>query len=147
MQKLWLRWVNKIPKSTQLISVGTISNSGLSNLKALLFIAHDASHSLIENDAFLISTSYTAPWESGRAVSFPPQDSVVRVNLPCLSHTTTDTACWWPRHLPLRFHLPKYLFGFFSQGDIILGEEHRSALGKTLHTESNGSWRSHYPAQ
>ena len=32
-----------------------------------------------------------SPWESGRAIPFPPQDSVVRVNLSHLSCYATDT--------------------------------------------------------
>ena len=35
-----------------------------------------------------------SPWKSGHVICFPPQDSVVRVNLSRLSHNTTDTACW-----------------------------------------------------
>ena len=40
-----------------------------------------------------------SPWESGCAIPFPPQDSVVPVNLSPLSHNAVDTACWWPRQL------------------------------------------------
>ena len=32
--------------------------------------------------------------ESGLAIPFLPQDSVVRVNLSCLSHNAADTAGW-----------------------------------------------------
>ena len=37
-----------------------------------------------------------SPWESGRAIPFPPQDSVASVNLSYLSHNAVDTACPWP---------------------------------------------------
>ena len=38
-----------------------------------------------------------SPWESGCAVPFPPQDSVVHVNLSHLSHNAVETACQWLR--------------------------------------------------
>ena len=37
-------------------------------------------------------------WESGHAVPFPPQDSVVHVYL-SIATTTQDPAGWDPRHL------------------------------------------------
>ena len=37
-------------------------------------------------------------WENGRAVPFPPLDSVVRVKLSHLCHNVADTACRWLRH-------------------------------------------------
>ena len=40
-------------------------------------------------------------FDSGCAIPFPPRDLVIYVNLSCLSHNATDTACQWLCHLSI----------------------------------------------
>ena len=49
-----------------------------------------------------------SPWESGHAIPFPSQDSVVYVNLSHLSHNATDTACQWPLQYSVYSFCPEH---------------------------------------
>ena len=53
-------------------------------------------------------------WESGCAVPFPPQGSVIHVNLSHISHNAVDTACWWLCQLLIFIFIMLYRYKLFS---------------------------------